>query len=234
VSEAPVVPEPTRIVAIRHGETAWNAETRMQGQLDVPLNDVGRWQAARLAAALADERFDAIWSSDLSRALATAEAVAQVRGAQVRTDPGLRERCFGIFQGWTFDEVQARWPEGSLRWKKREPDFAPEGAESLVDFSARCVAAVERIALAHAGQSIAVVCHGGVLDCLYRAAARVSLQQPRSWVLGNAAINRLLHTPQGFTLVGWNDCAHLEAAPLDEADEGEGRHYAVDRMGHAA
>ena len=219
MSEAPVVPEPTRIVAIRHGETAWNAETRMQGQLDVPLNDVGRWQAARLAAALADERFDAIWSSDLSRALATAEAVAQVRGAQVRTDPGLRERCFGIFQGWTFDEVQARWPEGSLRWKKREPDFAPEGAESLVDFSARCVAAVERIALAHAGQSIAVVCHGGVLDCLYRAAARVSLQQPRSWVLGNAAINRLLHTSSGLTMVGWNDTSHLDlsAPTLDES-----------------
>ena len=228
------VPEPTRIVAVRHGETAWNVELRMQGQLDVPLNDVGRWQAARVAAALADQPFDAIYASDLSRARETAEIAARAQGGAVIADTGLRERCFGVFQGLTFDEVAQRWPEGARRWKQREPDYAPEGAESLRVFAARGVAAVERLAAAHRGQSIAVFTHGGVLDSLYRAAARAPLQAPRSWALGNAAINRLLHTPQGFALVGWNDTAHLEGPPLDESDEGEGRRLAVDRMGYAA
>jgi probable phosphoglycerate mutase len=227
-------PEPTRIVAVRHGETAWNAEMRMQGQLDVPLNATGRWQAGRVAAALADEPFDAIYASDLARAAETAAEIARVQGRAVRTDAGLRERCFGVFQGLTFDEVEARWPDGSRRWKKRDPDYAPEGAETLRAFYARCVGTAERLAATHPGQSIALVAHGGVLDCLYRAATRAPLQATRSWVLGNAAINRLLHTPQGFALVGWNDTAHLEAPPLDEADEGEGRRYAVDRMGYAA
>ena len=226
--------EPTRVIAIRHGETAWNAETRMQGQLDIPLNGAGLWQAGRVAAALAGETLDAIYSSDLARAVQTAEPLAAGTGLAVRFDAGLRERCFGVFQGLTFDEVEARWPQDSLRWRRREPDFAPEGAETLREFSARCVAAASRIAAAHPGQTIAIVTHGGVLDSLYRAAARVGLQSSRSWMLANAGINRLLHSPQGFTLVGWADTGHLEAAPLDEADEGERRAPAVDRMGYAA
>lgn len=228
------VQQATRIVAVRHGETAWNAEMRMQGQLDVALNDVGRWQAARVAAALADERFDAIYSSDLLRATQTAEGLARVQGRPVVTDRGLRERCFGVFQGFTFDEVAARWPEQSRRWRQREPDFAPEGAETLREFSARCVGTAARLAAAHPGGSIVLVAHGGVMDCLYRAATRAALQASRSWLLGNASINRLLHTPQGFMLVGWNDTSHLEEAPLDEADEGETRPVAQDRMGYAA
>ena len=212
----------TRVVAIRHGETAWNAELRMQGQLDIELNAHGRWQAARVAAALADERLDAVYSSDLRRARQTAEPLARAQGLPVRLDAGLRERSFGVFEGHTFDEVAANWPEASRRWRLREPDFAPEGAESLRAFSARCVAACARLAAAHPGGTIAIVAHGGVMDCLYRAATRVELQAARSWLLGNAGINRLLHTPQGFTLVGWSDIRHLEEVPLDEADEGEG------------
>ena len=228
------VEEATRIIAIRHGETAWNAEMRMQGQLDIALNEVGHWQAERVATALADERLDAIYASDLSRAVQTAEALAGAQGLALFTDAGLRERCFGVFEGLTFAEVAIRWPEQSRRWRRREPDFAPEGAETLTQFSARCVGAAARIGAAHPGQTIAIVAHGGVLDCLYRAATRAPLQAPRSWLLGNAGINRLLYTPQGFTLVGWSDTAHLDAAPLDEAVEGETRPAAQDRMGYAA
>ena len=224
----------TRIIAIRHGETAWNAETRMQGQFDVPLNDVGRWQAGRIAGALADDTIDVLYSSDLARAVQTAEPLARASGRPIVTDAGLRERCFGVFQGLTFAEVEARWPDQSRRWRRREPDFAPEGAETLRQFSARCVAAATRLAAAHPGQTIALVAHGGVMDCLYRAATRVALQAPRSWMLGNASINRLLYTPQGLTLVGWSDTHHLDVAPLDEADEGEGRPALPDSMGYAA
>ena len=226
--------EATRVIAIRHGETAWNAEMRMQGQLDIALNERGLWQARRMAAALADEEVDVVYASDLVRAARTAEPLAAARGLTVLTDRGLRERCFGVFQGLTFDEVAERWPEDSRRWRQREPGFAPEGAESLREFSARCVATAARLAAAHPGQSVVLVTHGGVLDCLYRAATRIELQAPRSWLLGNASINRLLYTPQGFSLVGWSDTAHLDAAPLDEADAGEASATAPDRMGYAA
>jgi probable phosphoglycerate mutase len=228
------VEQATRVIAVRHGETDWNVETRMQGQLDIPLNDKGRWQAERVAEALADESIDAIYSSDLLRAIQTADAVARRQRRPVGTDRGLRERCFGVFEGLTFSEVEARWPEQSRRWRRREPGFAPDGAESLEQFSARCVGSAERLVARHPGQTIALIAHGGVMDCLYRAATRVPLQAARSWLLGNASINRLLYTAQGFTLVGWNDTGHLDQPPLDEADEGERQPPPADRLGRAA
>ena len=92
----------TRVLAIRHGETAWNVDTRIQGQLDIPLNDTGRWQAHRLALAVAEEGLDAIYASDLLRAVETAQAVARGSGREIVTDTGLRERGFGAFEGLTF------------------------------------------------------------------------------------------------------------------------------------
>jgi probable phosphoglycerate mutase len=210
--------EATRIVAIRHGETAWNRDARMQGQLDIPLNPMGRIQAQRLVWALAEESFDAIYSSDLLRALQTAQAIAASCPRALIAEPSLRERCFGVFESLTYREVQVRWPEQARRWHERDPDFGPAGGEVLREFDARCMQALTRLAAAHPGQSIAIVTHGGVLDCLYRAATRVDLQAARSWGLGNASINRLLYTPQGFTLVGWSDDAHLEGAALDDLD----------------
>ncbi len=206
------IAEPARIFALRHGQTAWNAEQRIQGQLDVPLDGVGRWQAERLAQALAEEDFAAIYSSDLERARATAQALARQVGGTVRLDTALRERGFGHLEGHTWTEIEQRWPEDSLRWRRREPDFAPGGGETLRDFYARSVAAVLRLASAHPGQTIAVVAHGGVLDCLYRAALGIDLQEPRTWQLGNAAINRLLWTPEQLAVIGWHDIGHLEGA----------------------
>jgi probable phosphoglycerate mutase len=211
----------TRVLAIRHGETEWNVDSRIQGQLNIPLNDTGRWQAHRLALAVAEEGIDAIYSSDLLRALETAQAVSIGCGRAIVTDTGLRERGFGEFEGLTFSEIEQRWPEQSERWRKRDPSFGPSGGEVLADFYGRCVATLTRLAAAHPGQTIAVVAHGGVMDCLYRAATRVGLQAPRSWQLGNASINRVLHTPGGFTLVGWSDTWHLEDPSLDESTDGE-------------
>ena len=206
----------TRVLAIRHGETAWNRDARIQGQIDIPLNDAGLAQARSLAQALAEDALAAVYSSDLLRAHQTAEAVAAAQGLVVHADVGLRERHFGDFEGRTYHEIDADLPELAQRWRRRDPDFGPPGGEVLKAFFARSVSAIERIAASHRGQTIAVVCHGGVLDCLYRAATHVALDRPRSWDLGNAAINRLLHTPQGFSLIGWNDSAHLEGLTLDE------------------
>lgn len=201
----------TRIVAIRHGQTAWNAESRLQGQLDIPLNPLGRAQAARLAEALRDEGLELVVSSDLGRAADTARALAEPLALPLHFDPGLRERGFGTMEGRTFQQIDEETPDWGRRWRGRDPDFEPPGGERLSDFYSRSIAAVEALARAHAGRSIALVTHGGVLDCLYRAAARIELQAGRTWQLGNAAINRLLHTPEGFVLVGWNDHQHLMA-----------------------
>ncbi|MFG6415859.1 histidine phosphatase family protein [Roseateles sp. DC23W] len=201
---------------IRHGETLWNRATRIQGHTDIPLSPLGLSQARRLAQALADEPLDAVYASDLTRALQTAEAVAQAHGRKVVTDAALRERAFGRFEGLSWDEINERYPDEALRWRRRDPDHPVGGGESLQAFSARCHTAVKRICDSHPGGNIAVVAHGGVLDCLYRAATRVTLQAPRSWQLGNASINRLLATSEGFSLIGWNDDRHLAGLGADD------------------
>ncbi|PKO44071.1 MAG: histidine phosphatase family protein [Betaproteobacteria bacterium HGW-Betaproteobacteria-3] len=207
----------TRIIAIRHGETAWNVDTRIQGQLDIPLNDTGRWQAHRLALALAGEPIAAVYSSDLLRAWDTALSVADAVGQPVVTDEGLRERGFGEFQGRTYAEIEALWPEEALRWRKRDPDFAPPGGESLVALRERVTRTAHALAARHAGEQIVMVGHGGVMDVLYRVATGQDIQAPRTWALSNAAINRLLWTAEGFTLVGWADTYHLDDDALDES-----------------
>ena len=206
----------TRILAIRHGETAWNRETRIQGQLDIGLNERGRAQAQALAEALRGESLAAIYSSDLLRARDTARAIAEALDAPVYLDAALRERAFGHFEGQTWDEIAARWPEDSQRWRQRDLGFAPGGGESLPVLYERCVGAVLRLAARHPGEQIAIVAHGGVMDCLYRAGTRQSLQAPRAWQLGNATINRLLYTPEGLSVTGWNDDTHLSQLTLDE------------------
>ena len=211
----------TRVLAIRHGETDWNVGGRIQGQLDIPLNAMGEWQVHRLALAVADEDIAAIYSSDLLRALETAQAVARGSGRSIVTDVGLRERGFGSFEGLSYAEINERWPAEAERWRKRDPSFGAPGGETLEQFFERSIATATRLAALHPGQTIALVSHGGVMDCLYRAASRVALDAPRSWQLGNASINRLLYTPQGFTLIGWSDTYHLD-------DNGQGEYADVD------
>jgi len=211
----------TRILAIRHGETAWNREARIQGQTDIPLNQVGLAQAECLGRALVGEGIDVLYASDLSRARQTAATVAAQTGLDLRLDAALRERGFGLFEGLSWPEIAARWPTESEAWRRRDAEFGAPGGEVLQDFYQRSVAAFERLARAHPGQTLAVVTHGGVLDCLHRAASRQSLTAPRSWKLGNAAINRLLYSPEGFTVVGWNDEFHLDGLLCQESAQDE-------------
>ena len=208
--------EPTRIIAIRHGETHWNVATRIQGQLDIPLNAVGRSQASRLAQALKDEPVRAIYASSLTRAWETAQYLGRALELDVVPELGLRERGFGDFEGKTFAEIQTDLPDQSKLWRTRDPHFSPLGGESLTDLRQRVLEAASRLAAQHPGELIALVGHGGVMDVLYRAATRLGIQAPRTWELGNAAINRLLWTPEGFSLVGWADTNHLDDDALDE------------------
>ena len=206
----------TRIIAVRHGETAWNVATRIQGHIDIALNDTGAWQARQLGRALAHEPITAIYASDLQRAYATGQAVADTTGAPLYADTGLRERSFGELEGRTFAQIEAELPEQARRWRKRDPHFAPAGGESLIALRARILATTHRLASQHIGGLVVLVAHGGVLDVLYRLATGQELQAPRTWQLTNTAINRLLWTPEGLSLVGWADTGHLENDSLDE------------------
>ena len=214
----------TRLLVIRHGETLWNADKRLQGHTDIPLSPVGHAQAAQLARSLKarGEAFDAIYTSDLSRARETAEAVAQALAVPLTATPNLRERCFGQFEGLTFTEVEQRWPDQAQSWRVRDPDWrAPDGGESLRELTERVLHTVNTLAARHVGGHIALFLHGGVLDVLYRAATGLDWRAPRTWQLVNTAVNRLLWTPDGLTLVGWDDQTHLKTEdenekPLDE------------------
>jgi probable phosphoglycerate mutase len=207
----------TRLVAVRHGETAWNVDTRIQGQLDIGLNDNGRWQARRVGQALAQEQVHAIYASDLQGAWHTAQSISESTGTPVRPEPGLRERRFGLFEGKTFQEIEAAWPEHAHHWRKRIPEWAPpEGGESLLALRERVRDTVHQIAAQHPGQCVVIVAHGGVLDALYRLATGQDVDAPRTWELPNAAINRLLWTPDSLTVVGWSDTQHLAEGAAED------------------
>jgi probable phosphoglycerate mutase len=215
--------EATRILAIRHGETAWNVDTRIQGQLDIGLNPTGHWQAQRVGLALAHEPVAAIYSSDLSRAFETAQAIARANAAHaarsVTPHTGLRERHFGHLQGQTWEQIETGWPQDAKLWRGRDPHWSPEGGESLTVLRERIARCVHELASQHLGEQIVLVAHGGVMDVLYRLATNQAIDAPRTWHLGNAAINRLLWTPQGLSLVGWGDVSHFDDAhdaPRDE------------------
>ena len=213
------------ILLIRHGETAWNAEKRMQGHLDIELNAAGLRQATALGHALRHEHLDAIISSDLQRALQTAQAVAAGRKMDVAIDAGLRERCFGVFEGLLYADLEAAHPRAFRAWKTRELDTRyPAGvsqAETLREFSARALAAIDRLAATGAHRKIALVTHGGVLECAYRAATGAGLQSARDFDILNASVNRLLWTPAGMQVVDWGDVTHLriDALAAEALDE---------------
>jgi probable phosphoglycerate mutase len=210
----------TTIVLIRHGETAWNAGRRLQGHIDIPLNGEGEHQAAALAGALAPVHLDRIVSSDLQRAHQTASALAQGRAMAVHADPQLRERCYGGFEGLHYAEIEQRFPVEFAAWQARNIDAVmPAGvrtAESFRQFYRRSVDAILGWAAAHPGQSLALVAHGGVLECAYRAALGLPLDTPRDFAVMNASINRFSVADGKLSLVRWGEVAHLQAQVLDE------------------
>ncbi|AEK63780.1 histidine phosphatase family protein [Collimonas fungivorans] len=220
----------TEILLIRHGETDWNLERRLQGHLDIPLNPTGQRQALALARSLDGIALDAVFCSDLQRAQQTAAPLAEARGMALRLESGLRERCYGALEGLRYPEAAERFPEAYAALMARAVDVRyPAGqhvAETMREFYARAVAALS--ALLAPGDlrpnlcRIAVVTHGGVLDCIYRFAHKLPLEQARSCDIFNASINRLSWNPewpQPLRVDGWADVAHLDALSLDEIDQ---------------
>jgi 2,3-bisphosphoglycerate-dependent phosphoglycerate mutase len=208
----------TQVLFIRHGETDWNRLKRIQGHVDIPLSAHGVQQAEQLGVRLAREgRIDAIYSSDLQRARQTAEPFAEALGLEIRLSEGLRERFFGAFQAHDSDEINEKFPAEYVEWQTRDPGFSPPGdGESQRVFYHRVVHAMEPIVAAHPGGRIAVVAHGGVLDCIYRFAMKLPLQDPRNWPLLNCSINTVDYGEDGATVVSWGDVAHLSTDTDDD------------------
>ncbi len=204
----------TALLLIRHGETAWNAEHRIQGHLDIPLSATGIRQAASLGERLAAETVTAVYSSELARAWLTAVPFAARLGLEIIPDSRLRERSFGVFEGLTVDEIAARHPEGFRRWRERDPAWAMDDGESGQQLIDRVLSALDDIASRHRGETVAVVTHGGVLDVAYRAARGLSWDATREHLMLNASINRLSAqgSPLALSILDWGDVAHLEQA----------------------
>jgi len=201
----------TMLLVVRHGETPWNREKRMQGTTDTQLSDVGREQARALGQRLAGRGFTALYTSDLTRARDTARAIAEHAGREIVTDPRLQERRFGIFEGLTVEEIVARYPEEHARFASRDPDYAVPGGESARSFTQRCIGCLAEIAVRHRGAKVVVVTHGLVLDSLYRAAHGLDHGARRPVPLINASLNVFGYDGAAWRLEVWGDISHLAA-----------------------
>ncbi len=217
----------TQLILIRHGETAWNVERRLQGHIDIALNEHGEMQAHALGRALQHCNLEAVISSDLLRARQTAQAIVSdhhdARNLSMRLDPQLRERCFGGFEGLTYTELQKRYPVEYAAWKAREVDaHLPAGmrsAENFGEFYLRVIQALGRWGARFSGKTIAVVAHGGVLECAYRSAMQLPICTPRDFDVLNASINRFSWQAGKLSLLEWANIEHLENGSLDELHE---------------
>ncbi len=204
-----------RICIIRHGETAWNAEGRVQGQTDVPLSALGEAQARALGEALAGERFAALYASDLARVRQTAAPAARALGLEPRLDADLRERHYGKFETLTYAEARERHPADYQRFRDREPGYDFGSGESLQAFNARAIACIGAIARRHSGEAVLVFTHGGVLEMVHRHARGSGLTAPRDFEIPNAAINWIEAGAAGWKVLAWAERGHLDAA-LDD------------------
>jgi len=207
----------TEFIVVRHGETAWNVEGRIQGHLDTPLNDEGLAQALMVGERLAREPFDAFYCSDLLRTRQTAQPLMDRTRRVPQLQSELRERHLGIFQGLTGVQCQQQFPEDYRRFHERDPDHViPEG-ESVRQLYERITTFFADLLARHAGGRVVVVTHGGVLDALYRWALDIPLGRARDFPIFNASINRIAHDGSALRVMQWGDIAHLTRdAALDD------------------
>lgn len=205
-----------RVCFVRHGETEWNAERRIQGQIDIGLNDIGRQQAEAAGRWLRQAGIRALYSSDLKRAWTTAEAIGRALDLSPVPAPELRERRYGVFEGLTYAEAKEKYPDGYAAFEGRNADYDFEDGESLKAVYERVTGKVKAIAAAHPGQNVVVVVHGGVLDIINRFVRGNSLETPRDFLIPNAGINWVTAVDGKFSLESWAETGHLAPGALDE------------------
>ena len=210
----------TTIFLIRHGETDANRNQVYQGQAGDGLNALGREQALRLAARLADVgvRFDALYSSDLARAFETAEIVGDCLRVTPIPEPGLREVYLGAWQGLSYTDVEAQFPDEVAAWRRGE-DIRRGGGESYADLQARMLATLDRLALGHAGGVVGAVSHGAAIKLFIAAVLSIPMTHLRHYhVVVNTAVTVVRRVEgEPWEMLVWNDARHLPGDPLGGA-----------------
>jgi probable phosphoglycerate mutase len=200
----------TKLILVRHGETEWNVQRKWQGHLDSPLSATGRQQTLALGSRFRNIACTHLYSSDLGRAYQTAQPISEATGLPINTDPALRERSLGIFEGSTSEAMQARYPEEHKRFLEAEADYAVPGAESLQQFYERSITAFQDLAGRHLGQTIVVVTHGGCLVNLFRFLFNLPIEVPRRFAVINTSLSTVTCEEGFWQLETWGDVAHLE------------------------
>ena len=211
----------TKLCLIRHGETSWNTERRLQGHTDIPLNTKGVLQARQMAQALKNTKlfFDVLYTSDLKRAADTANAIVELFGVEARVDSALRERHFGALQGLTIQEAPLLQPVIWQAHITRDLEHDLEGGESIAQFALRVQTALDKIQEQHSGKTILLVSHGGTLDMMYRIASKQALTTERIASVPNASLNWITHRQgDGWSIEKWADTRHLEDPALEGVD----------------
>jgi len=201
---------PARLLLIRHGETIWNKERRSQGFSDVPLSETGRAQAEALAAALANAPLAAVYCSDLSRALHTAEQIAEPHRILVKIDVRLRELNQGELEGTKLEGLLSNHPELLKKWMSEPAEVVMPGGESLRSLQARAWKAITEIADRHPEELVAVVAHNLCLLSAICRAINLDLNHFRRLRLQNASISELEFASHGPILNRFNDLHHLK------------------------
>ena len=202
----------TKIIFVRHGQTEWNVLGRYQGQTDIALSPLGIEQAEKLAAHFPVDKVEAVYSSDLVRAMTTARCVADLFGLTVEPRPELRELNFGDWEGLTYDEIVAKWPD-ALNNFFQHPDVLeiPHG-ESFPKLRERALDAVEKIVACHPNQTVAVFAHGAILRTILTAALHMDLKYVWNIRQFNTAVNIVTYTEHGTTVELLNGTGHLKYA----------------------
>jgi len=208
---------PCTIFLIRHGETEWNRSGRWQGQQDIPLSDIGRAQANRLAHRFASRQADiqSLYSSDLQRAWKTAEIIGQSIHRLPRAAPPLREIHLGVWEGHSVAEILKRFPEEWARLEAGE-DIARGGGETFGLFQDRIMAWLNAVAKTHSGQTILAVTHGGCIRATLLAIRHLAWRERQQIpAIENASITQLAHSDSGWSILHDADISHLELSESD-------------------
>ena len=205
----------TEIIIIRHGETEWNKTGRFQGHSDVPLSVEGRAQAEALGRHLALDHVDAIYASDLIRAMETAAPLAARFGLTVTPDPLLRELNFGAWEGRSFNDVNAEHSDTMKRFYN-DPEHAdiPE-SEPFPEFQKRVAGRVREIVRAHQGKRVVIVSHGASIRILLADILAMPIRSIWHVSQLNTAVNKIRFEDDGFAIVAlMNDTSHLRAGDV--------------------
>jgi len=200
----------TKVIFIRHGQTEWNVTGRYQGQSDVQLTAEGRRQAEKLAADFPVDTVDAVYASDLQRAMVTAETIAQKFGLPVQAEPAFREVSFGKWEGLTYQQIVAEWEEGMTNFLQHPDILEIPGGETFPAVQKRATDKLQELVKKHDGQTIVVVAHGAVLRTMLTAALHMPLQYLWSIRQFNTAVN-IVRYDEGAnaTVELLNSTAHL-------------------------